>query len=268
MYVNAGVKAAVSIHHNALGSVWTDKVTGVEVYVDRNATDADLLLARLIYERLVKYTGLKGRGIKYANFTVINQNTVPAVLVEGGFMDSTIDYPVITSEVGQDAYARAVAEGIIEFSNLKKKAGWIQDDIEWWYRKEDGTYPVSNWLELDAWYYFDARGYALCNTWQQINGEWYYFDENCRMATGCKELEWNGVKSWYYLDPEDGDMIYSKWIVYKGRYYYLDKSGVMATNCYIKSTSKNVYYWVNEDGVYEPQWDTSTPNLKKYRLVV
>lgn len=121
MYVNADVDAAVSIHHNANTSKW-NSATGVEVFTDRSYTAADERLAKCIYPRLVEYTGLRGRGIKRANFTVIDQNKVPAVLVEGGFMDSTIDYPVITSDEGQTAYARAVAEGLIEFLNLEKDA--------------------------------------------------------------------------------------------------------------------------------------------------
>lgn len=120
MYVNKKVDAAVSIHHNAYTGEW-GKATGVEVFTDRKATAADKELASLIYENLPEYIGLKGRGIKQANWSVIYQNKVPAVLVEGGFMDSTIDHPVITSEKGQNGYARAVAEGLIAFLDLKKK---------------------------------------------------------------------------------------------------------------------------------------------------
>ena len=119
MYLNQKVDAAVSIHHNAYNGKW-NKATGVEVYTDKNPTQKDLLLATYIYERLVKYTGLKARGVKHENWAVINQNSIPAVLTEGGFMDSTIDYPIITSDAGQDAYARAVAEGLIQFLGLKK----------------------------------------------------------------------------------------------------------------------------------------------------
>lgn len=121
MYVNGHADAAVSIHHNAFTGTWND-ATGVEVWVDRNATEKDLELANIIYNKLVAYTGLKGRGVKRSNFTVIYQNQIPAVLVEGGFMDSNNDYKVITSDQGQDAYAKAVAEGLIEFCNLEKKA--------------------------------------------------------------------------------------------------------------------------------------------------
>jgi N-acetylmuramoyl-L-alanine amidase len=119
MYVNKKVDAAVSIHHNAYKGTWC-AATGVEVYVDKAGTTKDNALANAIYPRLVANTGLKGRGVKKANWTVINQNTVPAVLVEGGFMDNKKDHAVITSDTGQTAYAKAIAEGLIEFLGLKK----------------------------------------------------------------------------------------------------------------------------------------------------
>ena len=119
-YLSEDVEAFASVHHNAFKSTWSG-ATGVEVYVDINATDEDLRFAEIVYKKLVAYTGLKGRGIKRANFTVIFQNKIPAILIEGGFMDGTTDYKVITSEDGQNAYARAVAEGFIEFLGLKKK---------------------------------------------------------------------------------------------------------------------------------------------------
>lgn len=120
-YLSAGVKAFVSIHHNAYTSNWNE-ATGVEVYTDKNYTEQDNMLANLIYKNLVAYTGLRGRGVKRANFSVINQNSIPAVLCEGGFMDGTNDYKVITSEHGQNMYAKAVAEGLIEFLGLEKKS--------------------------------------------------------------------------------------------------------------------------------------------------
>lgn len=120
-YKKAGVAAFVSIHHNAYTGDWGN-ATGVEVFTDNGPTKKDKELANEIYERLVKYTGLKGRGVKQCDFLVINQDTIPAVLVEGGFMDGTNDHKVITSSKGQQNYAKAVAEGLIDFLNLKKKA--------------------------------------------------------------------------------------------------------------------------------------------------
>lgn len=120
-YLQAKVDVFVSIHHNAFTGNWNG-ATGVEVYTDNNPTNEDLRLADCIYGRLVNNTKLKGRGIKKAAWKVINQNTIPAVLCEGGFMDGEKDYEYITSDEGQTAYAKAVAEGLIEFLSLEKIA--------------------------------------------------------------------------------------------------------------------------------------------------
>ena len=119
-YKSANVDAFVSIHHNAFGDGWNN-ATGVEVYVDKKATSKDMKLAQCVYDRLVKYTGLKGRGIKKENFYVINQSIIPAILVEGEFMTNKANHKYITSDAGQTAYAKAVAEGLIDFLKLKKK---------------------------------------------------------------------------------------------------------------------------------------------------
>lgn len=120
-YKSKGAQVVVSIHHNAYKGVW-GTATGTEVYVDRNSTAADRELANLIAPKLAKYTGLKNRGVKKENWAVINQNTIPAVLTEGGFMDNKNDYKVITSEAGQKGYAKAIAESLIIFLDLKKKS--------------------------------------------------------------------------------------------------------------------------------------------------
>lgn len=119
MYLNAKVDAMVSIHHNAFTGNW-NKATGVETFVDKNYTSKDMKLAKCIQKRLPGYMGLADRGVKQENWYVINQNQIPAVLTEGGFMDSEIDYPVITSDAGRTGYAKAIAEGLIEFLGLTK----------------------------------------------------------------------------------------------------------------------------------------------------
>ena len=118
--ISNDVLALVSFHHNAFKGVWGN-ATGVETFTDKNCTATDLELARLIQKKMVKYTGLKDRGVKSENWTVINTNKVTAVLVEGGFMDNKKDHKIITSEAGQKAYGRAVAEALIELFDLEKK---------------------------------------------------------------------------------------------------------------------------------------------------
>lgn len=105
----------VSIHHNAGGG------TGVEVYWHSQGTSEDKKIAGIVAPKLAASTGMKNRGVKQAAFTILTCKAT-AILVEGGFMDTKADYDIITSNEGQQQYAVAVAESIIEYLSLKKKA--------------------------------------------------------------------------------------------------------------------------------------------------
>lgn len=115
-----------------------------------------------------------------------------------------------------------------------------------WYRTDRGWISaryVEGWvLEEDGRWWYVMPGYEFSvNKWQEISGAWYYFDNT-------------------------GYLVTSEWILDSGKYYYLTDSGEMARSAYIKSIDKELYYWVNSDGVWEPEWDTVAPDLNKYCL--
>lgn len=105
----------VSIHQNAGGG------TGTEVYYHTRGTSEDKKVAGIIAPKLASKVGLRNRGVKTAEFTVLTTKAT-AVLVEGGFMDTKNDYEIIISDKGQQAYAEAIAEAVIEYLGLTKKA--------------------------------------------------------------------------------------------------------------------------------------------------
>ncbi len=42
---------------------------------------------------------------------------------------------------------------------------WKEDNIGWWWQNDDGTYPINTWKEINGKsYYFNENGYMLCNT--------------------------------------------------------------------------------------------------------
>ena len=42
---------------------------------------------------------------------------------------------------------------------------WKQDASGWWYQNDDGSYPTNTWKEINGkQYYFDNNGYILTNT--------------------------------------------------------------------------------------------------------
>ena len=137
-------------------------------------------------------------------------------------------------------------------ANLDKSANgtWLKQGEQWWYQHAGG-----GWTN---------------NGWEQVDGKWYKFDQNGWMQSGWQPwgTDSTGQTAWYYMgDPNDGSMKTSTWVQGKdGKQYFVDHSGVMARNGYVKSANSGVYYWVNGDGVWEPQWNTYNPDLSKYKL--
>lgn len=99
-------------------------------------------------------------------------------------------------------------------------AQWIADNHGWWYRHSDGGYTRNGWEQIDGqWYLFDGSGYMQTG-WQNVGGTWYYLHGNGVMAAN----QWIGS-------------------------YYVNGSGAMMTNTWTPDG-----YWVNESGVWTPQW--------------
>lgn len=58
---------------------------------------------------------------------------------------------------------------------------WENDSLGFRYRNSDQTYTISNWQQIDgSWYFFDENGYRKTG-WALLNAKWYYFDENGAM---------------------------------------------------------------------------------------
>ena len=118
---------------------------------------------------------------------------------------------------------------------------WTSDAIGWWWRKADGTYPVSEALRINGEVYrFDARGYMVTG-WVSQGGQWFYYG-----ASGAQASGWANVGgTWYYLDPATGAMR-TGWLELDGVWFRLDASGAMHTGWLKEGAS---WYYLDETGV-------------------
>ena len=116
---------------------------------------------------------------------------------------------------------------ILRYTGATDDYGWIKDDKGWWYKRPDGTYPADQWYWLDtdnAWYFFDAQGYAV-EGWLLWNGEYYYLEPGtCKMVTGW--LWWE--EHWYYL-RRNGSMVANSFENIDGKWYGFANDGEMIT---------------------------------------
>ena len=89
----------LSIHHNA--GINGGKGGGIVAYVHTSPSAASLEWQKALYNELVAATGLKGNRatpLAKQNLHECRETTMPAVLLELGFMDSATDVPVILTE--------------------------------------------------------------------------------------------------------------------------------------------------------------------------
>ncbi|MBF2077186.1 MAG: N-acetylmuramoyl-L-alanine amidase [Synechococcales cyanobacterium T60_A2020_003] len=102
----------VSIHANAISMSRPD-INGIETYY---ASDRGRPLAQAIQSNMVELTGMRDRGIKTARFYVIVNTSMPAVLVELGFVTGSEDAPLLSDPAVRSLMAEAIARGILEYA--------------------------------------------------------------------------------------------------------------------------------------------------------
>lgn len=104
----------VSIHCNAANT----KAYGCETYCYSENTNA-WNMASNVQEHLVKETELRSRGVKTANFAVIKNTKMPAILVETAFIDNYDDNRFLASEEGKKACAVGIYKGLCDYLDIE-----------------------------------------------------------------------------------------------------------------------------------------------------
>jgi len=110
----------ISCHHNALQGTWGNH-SGIETYVFNLENTMSLKLAKAVHPFVVQAMGIADRGIKRANFHELRETRMPAVLIEGGFMDSRIDIKKLRDDRFLRAQGEGIAKGLVKFFDLESE---------------------------------------------------------------------------------------------------------------------------------------------------
>ncbi|MFC4302903.1 N-acetylmuramoyl-L-alanine amidase [Cohnella boryungensis] len=95
----------VSVHANS----FTPTTNGTETYYTREDSKE---FANLMHPLLVAATGLKDNGVRTKSLSVTRKTTMPAILLEAGYLSSKIDEPKLWTDDFQNRVAAAIAQGI------------------------------------------------------------------------------------------------------------------------------------------------------------
>lgn len=121
-----GADLYLAIHHNAAFSgEKTFSGGGIVAFIhNKNAKPGAAEWQKAFYDASIKHTGLKGNRatpLAKAALYECGAPNCPAVLMECGFMDSTVDVPIILSDEFASNMAKAFAEVIVKRSGAVKK---------------------------------------------------------------------------------------------------------------------------------------------------
>jgi len=152
-----GADLFVSIHANAAGDGWS-AAQGIETYVYTTRPPAAVALANAVQRQLIRATGRPDRGVKSADFHVLRETRMTAILVECGFMTNREECELLKSDAYRRKCAAAIVAGIVETYGLHKKAeyDWRLEFArarEWAVEKgiTDGTRPKDPVTREEVW---------------------------------------------------------------------------------------------------------------------
>ncbi|PKG22844.1 N-acetylmuramoyl-L-alanine amidase [Niallia nealsonii] len=112
----------VSIHANASGNGKWDDANGIETFTYTSKSKEAVALANKVQAALIKATGRKNRGVKTADFHVLRETNMTAILIESGFMSNKEEAELLQITEYRKKVAKAIVEGIADQYNLKRKA--------------------------------------------------------------------------------------------------------------------------------------------------
>ncbi|HVY69495.1 MAG TPA: N-acetylmuramoyl-L-alanine amidase [Verrucomicrobiae bacterium] len=132
----------ISMHYNSTEGV-NNGVSGIEVYCltpqgasstnDPNTpdphpaqpgnayNDKNMLLAYHLQKHLVRQLGAEDRGVKRQRYAVLHHTEMPAVLIEGGFMNDRAESKKIYDATYRKKMASAITDAIIGYKQLVER---------------------------------------------------------------------------------------------------------------------------------------------------
>lgn len=110
---SVGATIFISIHANSSTS---STANGVETYYTRPES---LSLANVVHKHLVSSTGSVDRKVRVQSFKVTRETTMPAVLIEAGYLSNAAEESKLFTEQFQNNVAAGIVASIKEYLNVK-----------------------------------------------------------------------------------------------------------------------------------------------------
>lgn len=116
---NKPVDLYLSVHANAMTGQWGN-ARGIETFYWKTSNEGKKL-AEIVHKYLLKGTHQVNRGIKTADFHVLRETNMLAILIEAGFMDNENEAIMLMSDEFRKETAKELAMAVCEYYNVQFK---------------------------------------------------------------------------------------------------------------------------------------------------
>lgn len=106
----------ISVHANANEK---SSPNGTETYHARQASDRSKALAKLVQQSCIETVHFANRGVKSADFVVIKNTKMPAILLETGFLSNPDEEKKLADPAIQSLFADAITKGVRDYFNIE-----------------------------------------------------------------------------------------------------------------------------------------------------
>lgn len=96
---------------------------GTGAYPGNKFNDQSVLLAYQVQKRLEGDLEVADRGVRRARFAVLKEATMPAVLIEGGYLSHATEGKKIANPKYLESLARTICDGIMAYKKLVERSG-------------------------------------------------------------------------------------------------------------------------------------------------
>ena len=115
-----GADILISNHYNAIGSCakWQTRVKGLLVLRTKNCSEKSIKLGKLAVKHLKKDIDYEYSYGLMRDVDILRQTTMPAILIEYGFMDYWNEAKLMLDKKHQEKCAEAVAKAVCEYFGI------------------------------------------------------------------------------------------------------------------------------------------------------
>lgn len=178
-----GADYYLSIHCNAFNG----EAQGYEDFIHSSLSDSSTTARYqdIIHAEVMKVNQLKDRGQKKANFHVLRESSMPALLSENGFIDNAEDAALMKQSSWRQKVAQGHVNGLVKAFNLQAKPG---EDTRTIYKVIAGSFKDKENAEKRV-AYLNSRGIESFVDPVTISGEQWY-----RVQAGAFSIRENAEK--------------------------------------------------------------------------